>query len=90
MSPEDNIRMLIGLDGTPVPQVMPPRLPPHPAPVRLPPMYAGGMAYTGQGDPEASTPATHPDEWERGVTMTPPRKAELVAAALQKRRAMGR
>lgn len=59
-------------------------------PVRLPPMYAGGMTYVGDGDPTTSTPATHPEEWDRGVSFSPPSNRERISAAHQKSMANSR
>ena len=93
MTPEDRIRMMIGLDGKPVPapshQQWTPPIRPLP-PVRLPPMYAAGMVYVGEGEPPpGSSPMTDPDNWVEGATFEPPSKRQRIADAHQKRKAMG-
>lgn len=85
--PEDRIRMLMGIDDIPLPQAEPaPMLPPPPQ-VPIPPMYRGDMVYVGDGDPMA--PGLQPGDWEDGVSFQPPSRRDQVAAALQKRKAMG-
>lgn len=37
-----------------------------------------------------STPATHPEDWEQGVSFSPPSNRDKIAAALQKRMANSR
>lgn len=93
MTPEDRIRMMIGLDGKPVPAQQQ-RAPAPPfqqlPPVKLPPMYAAGMVYVGEGEPPpGSSPMTDPDSWVEGATLEPPSRRQQIAAALQKRKSMG-
>jgi hypothetical protein len=93
MTPEQRIRMLIGLDGTPVPDTRPlgpndytmPQITPGPE-MPLVRAYDAGMMYTGDGEPVS--PESQPGDWVEALTFNPPSKREQTAAALQKRRKM--
>jgi hypothetical protein len=93
MNPEDRIRMLIGLDGEPVPRPLGPedytmpQIIPGPY-IPLVRAYDAGMEYIGDGEPMA--PMVQPGEWEERITLQPPSKKQKIAAAHQaRRRAMG-
>ena len=95
MSPEDNIRMMLGLDGTPVPvrlgpgDYTMPRRPPSPQ-VPIITLYPTDPRYVGDGTPVS--PMFQPGDWEEQWTLDKPRAAsprEVRAAALAKRRKLG-
>jgi len=97
MTPEDRLRMLImGRDWGTSQSTSPSEyaelgrdpFATMPEDVRLPPMYAGGRAHAGLR-PDTVMPETYyPEEMVDTVSFEPPSKAELIAAAHQKRRKM--
>jgi len=99
MTPEQRIRMIMGLNGTPVPDTRPKgtqalgRDPfmSQPPEVSVPPMYDAGMVYKGDAEPVG--PIFQPGDWHQGVTFDPPKppsNRDRIAAAHQKRLAQQR
>jgi hypothetical protein len=101
MTPEQRIRMIMGLNGTPVPDTRPlgpndytmPNIKPSPE-VPMVRMYETGMEYAGEGEnPPGNTPMTNPDDWKMGYSFDPPKppsNRDRIAAAHQKRLAQQR
>lgn len=93
LTPEDRIRMLMGVDfgvsrnpsAREYEELGRDPFATVPEEVKLPPMYAAGPVYMGLQDPPPLQ-SMIPEEWDEGVSFSPPSLRERTAAALQKRR----